>query len=78
LSTGNEVSIRELVETIVRLCGYAGRVVFDASKPQGAPRRALDATRAKQAFGFEASTGLEAGLRATIDWYEGQAAAGTV
>jgi GDP-L-fucose synthase len=78
LSTGNEVSIRELVETIARLCGYAGRVVFDASKPQGAPRRALDATRAKQAFGFEASTGLEAGLRATIDWYEGQAAAGTV
>jgi len=76
LSTGREATVRELVETIVRLCGYEGRLVFDASKPQGAPRRALDATRAKQAFGFEATTSLEAGLAATIDWYRGQASAG--
>jgi GDP-L-fucose synthase len=77
LGTGREVTVRELVETVVRLCAFQGRVVFDASKPQGAPRRALDATRAKRDFGFEASTSLEAGLRATIDWYVAQASSGT-
>jgi GDP-L-fucose synthase len=74
LGTGREVTVRELVETIVRLCGYTGRVLFDASKPQGAARRALDAARARLAFGFEASTSLEAGLRATIEWYERESA----
>jgi GDP-L-fucose synthase len=77
LGTGREVTVRELVETVVRLCGYQGRLVFDASKPQGAPRRALDGARAKLAFGFEATTSLEAGLRATIDWYQAEIAAGT-
>lgn len=77
LGTGREVTVRELVETVVRACGYTGRVVFDASKPQGAPRRALDATRARQAFGFEASTGLQEGLEATIAWYQAQGAVGT-
>jgi nucleoside-diphosphate-sugar epimerase len=76
LGTGREVTVRELVETIVRLCGYQGRVLFDASKPQGAPRRALDASRASQSFGFAASTSLEQGLAATIDWYRTQSAAG--
>jgi nucleoside-diphosphate-sugar epimerase len=69
LGTGREVTVRELVETIVSACDYTGRIVFDASKPQGAPRRALDSRRARDAFGFVASTTLEVGLRATIDWY---------
>lgn len=76
LGTGREVTVRELVETVVRLCDYRGRVVFDASKPQGAPRRALDASRAKLDFGFEAGTSLDVGLRATIDWYRARVAAG--
>lgn len=76
LGTGREVTVRELVETIVRLCSYEGRVLFDASKPQGAPRRALDASRARQAFGFEASTSLAQGLEATIAWYQAECKAG--
>lgn len=76
LGTGREVTVRELVETVVRLCGYEGRVLFDASKPQGAPRRALDASRAHQSFGFQASTSLEQGLSATIAWYQSQCKAG--
>lgn len=70
LGTGREVTVRELVETVVRLCGFEGRVVFDASKPQGAPRRALDSSLARRALGFDAPTTLEQGLRATIEWYQ--------
>jgi GDP-L-fucose synthase len=77
LGTGREVSVRELVDTVVREAGYTGRIVFDASKPQGAPRRALDTSRAKKALAFEAPTSLEAGLRATIQWYREQLAART-
>jgi len=77
LGTGREVTVRELVETVVKACDYRGRLVFDATKPQGAPRRALDASRARQAFGFEASTSLERGLSATIDWYKSTLATGT-
>ncbi len=77
LGTGREVTVRELVQTVVSLTGFQGRVVFDPTKPQGAPRRALDAGRAKQALGFEASTTLESGLRATIEWYREQVVAGT-
>ena len=76
LGTGREVTVRELVETVVQACDYRGRLVFDATKPQGAPRRALDATRAREAFGFQASTSLASGLRATIDWYRTTAATG--
>jgi GDP-L-fucose synthase len=76
LGTGVEVSVRQLVETVVRLCGYGGQVRWDASKPQGAPRRGLDVRRARERFGFEATTDLETGLGATIDWYKAQAGSG--
>ena len=69
LGTGRETTIRELTQTIADLCGYEGDVVWDASKPDGQPRRMLDTSRAKALFGFEAQVGLEEGLRRTIDWY---------
>jgi len=54
---------------IARLTGFEGRMVFDTSKPNGQPRRALDTTRAEKYFGFRAGTDFEQGLQKTIDWY---------
>jgi GDP-L-fucose synthase len=70
LGVGREITIRELVELIVRLTGFHGDVRWDASKPDGQPRRALDTSRAHELFDFEANTSFEDGLRRTIAWYE--------
>jgi GDP-L-fucose synthase len=70
LGCGREISIRDLAETIGRLMKYEGRFVYDTSKPNGQPRRALDVTRAKERFGWTAKTGFEEGLRKTIAWWE--------
>ena len=70
LGVGHEITIRELVETIVRLTRFEGELRWDASKPDGQPRRALDTSRARERFGFIAATSFEDGLRATIEWYE--------
>jgi GDP-L-fucose synthase len=70
LGSGMEISIRDLVELIVRLTGFEGRVVWDKSKPDGQPRRALDVQRAKDWFGFTADTAFEEGLRKTIEYYK--------
>jgi GDP-L-fucose synthase len=70
LGAGREIAIRELVDIIVRLTGFQGTIRWDASKPDGQPRRALDTSRARERFGFEARTPFEEGLRRTIDWYE--------
>lgn len=69
LGSGWEISIKDLVASIVRLTKYQGKVVWDINKPNGQPRRKLDVTRAKEAFGFEARVGFEDGLRLTIEWY---------
>lgn len=69
LGSGREVPIRELAETIARLTGFDGELKWDHSKPDGQPRRQVDAHRAKSILGFEAKVGLEDGLRRTIDWY---------
>jgi GDP-L-fucose synthase len=69
-----EISIKDLLETIARLTGFDGRIVWDASKPNGQPRRKLDVSRAREMFGFAASTSFESGLRRTIEWYFGTAA----
>src|SRR5258706_10403168 len=69
LGSGMEISIRDLVETIARLTGYQGDIVWDSSKPNGQPRRQLDVSRAEQFFGFRAHTSFEEGLRRTIAWY---------
>jgi len=69
LGSGSEISIRALTDLIVRLTGFTGEVVWDASKPDGQPRRKLDVSRAKDYFGFTAQTDLEEGLTRTIEWY---------
>ncbi|MDT7687622.1 MAG: GDP-L-fucose synthase [Acidobacteriota bacterium] len=69
LGAGREISIRELAELIARETGFGGRIVWDRSKPDGQPRRALDVTRAQQLFGFRARTDFLEGLRRTIEWY---------
>lgn len=70
LGVGREITIRELVELIARLTRFTGEIRWDPSKPDGQPRRALDTSRAREQFGFVATTGFEDGLRRTIDWYE--------
>lgn len=69
LGSGMEISIRELAHLIGRLTGFQGEFEWDTSKPNGQPRRALDVSRAKERFGFEARTSFEEGLRRTIAWY---------
>jgi len=69
LGSGQEISIKALAETIGRLTGYTGDFVWDASRPNGQPRRMLDVSRAKQHFGFEAQMTFEEGLRRTIEWF---------
>jgi GDP-L-fucose synthase len=70
LGVGGEITIRELTELIVKLTGFRGEIRWDRSKPDGQPRRALDTSRAREAFGFTAATAFEDGLRATIESYE--------
>jgi GDP-L-fucose synthase len=70
LGSAFEISIKDLMETITRLTGFEGKIVWDTSKPNGQPRRKLDTNRAKQFFGFEARTPFEEGLRRTIEWYQ--------
>jgi GDP-L-fucose synthase len=69
LGSGNEISIKDLAMLIARLTGFEGDLVWDTSKPNGQPRRALDVSRAAQYFGFRAQVPFEEGLRRTIDWY---------
>lgn len=69
IGAGFEITIKELVEKIARLTGFTGRILWDATKPDGQPRRCLDTSRAFKEFGFKAVTDFDAGLKATIDWY---------
>lgn len=69
LGAGFEISIKDLVAVIVKLTGFKGEVIWDASKPDGQPRRCLDTQRAFNEFGFRAATSFEQGLKKTIDWY---------
>jgi GDP-L-fucose synthase len=69
LGTGAEIAISDLAELIAELTGFKGEFVYDHTKPDGQPRRAVDASRARAALGFEARTSLRDGLRQTIDWY---------
>ncbi len=69
LGSGQEISIKDLLETIARLTGFEGKIIWDTSKPNGQPRRALDTNRAANYFGWRAATGFEEGLKETIAWY---------
>ena len=72
LGAGMEITIKDLIGTICKLMGYEGEIHWDASKPDGQPRRMLDVSRAEKFFGFRAKTGFEEGLRKTIEWYAQQ------
>ncbi len=69
LGSGREISIKDLAELIGKLTGYKGEFAWDASKPNGQPRRLLDVSRAEEYFGFRAATDFEEGLRKTVSWY---------
>jgi GDP-L-fucose synthase len=70
LGTGEEVSIRDLVQLIAERTGFQGEIRWDDTKPDGQPRRALDVTRAKELLGFAAATALGTGLQRTVAWFE--------
>jgi GDP-L-fucose synthase len=69
VGAGQEISIRDLVDLIAGLSGFTGRITWDASKPDGQPRRRLDTSRAQASFGFVARTPFMEGLRRTVEWY---------
>ncbi len=69
LGSGYEISIKELVHLIADMTGFTGKVVWDTSKPNGQPRRALDVSRAREYFGFEARMQFEQGIKNTVKWY---------
>ena len=71
IGAGREITIKNLIETICRLMNFNGKILWDASKPDGQPRRMLDVRLAKKEFGFKAVTDFEEGLKKTIDWYLG-------
>ena len=70
IGNGREIKIVEAAETIANIMGYTGTMFFDASKPDGQPRRCLDINRAKSMLGFSAKTSFEDGLKKTIDWFK--------
>lgn len=70
LGSGKEISIKDLANTIKKLVGFKGKIVWDKTKPDGQPRRMLDIKRAEKEFGFTAKTSFEKGLKKTIEWYE--------
>ena len=70
LGSGREIRISDLASSIANLAHFEGELVWDATKPDGQPRRSLDTSRTKSAFGFEATTNFEKGLEATIRWFE--------
>jgi GDP-L-fucose synthase len=72
LGSAFEISIKDLVQTIVRLTGFSGGIRWDTGQPNGQPRRKLETSRAKALFGFEARTTFEEGLRRTVESYEAE------
>ena len=72
LGSGSEVSMRDLAGLVRKVTGYQGELVWDASRPDGQPRRCLDTSRAERAFGFRARTPLAVGLERTVEWYLAQ------
>ena len=69
LGSGFEISIKDLVEMIIKMTGFEGQLVWQTDKPNGQPRRGLDVSRAKDYFGWSAQVPFEEGMRRTIEWY---------
>jgi len=70
LGSGQEISIKNLVEMVVKLTNFEGQIVWQTDKPNGQPRRALDVSRAKEYFGWSAQVPFEEGMRRTIEWFK--------
>ena len=70
LGSAFEITIRDLVTLIAELTGFRGRVTWDASQPNGQPRRELDTSRAEKEFGFRSHVDFREGLKRTLEWYE--------
>jgi GDP-L-fucose synthase len=75
LGSGEEISVRDLLEMIRTMVGPRGAVRWDHTKPDGQPRRSLDTSKAAQEFGWRAKTSLRAGLQETIEWFTASRAA---
>jgi GDP-L-fucose synthase len=73
IGSGEEISIRDLAALVAELTGFEGEIVWDASKPNGYPRRTLDTSRAAELFGFRAQTPLREGIARTVAWYRASA-----
>jgi GDP-L-fucose synthase len=71
LGSGEEIRIADLARLIADVCGFHGEIRFDPSQPDGQPRRKLDTSRARTAFGWQSTTSFREGLQATLDWYRG-------
>jgi GDP-L-fucose synthase len=71
VGTGSDVSIAELTQMMARVVDYHGDIVWDRSKPDGAPRKLLDVSR-MHTLGWRARISLEDGLRSVYDWYRAQ------
>ncbi|MHC4908651.1 MAG: GDP-L-fucose synthase family protein [Planctomycetota bacterium] len=69
LGTCGEITIRDLVELIVKLTGFTGEVRWDDTKPDGQPRRCLDTSRAADLLDWRAAVDFEEGLTTTIEWF---------
>lgn len=69
LSSGSDTSIREVIEVLQKVTGYKGEIVWDTSRLEGQARRRFDISKAQADLGYEPGTGLEDGIRVTVDWY---------
>lgn len=69
LGSAHEISIRDLAELVADVTGFEGRITWDTERPNGQPRRSIDATRARELFGFEARMPLREGIERTVAWY---------
>lgn len=69
LGAGFEITIKDLVNLLVKLMNFKGKIVWDKTKPDGQPRRMLDTSKAYKEFGFKAKTKFEEGLKKMIDYY---------
>ena len=72
LGTGLEISIKDLAETVAAATGFDGEIIWDATKPNGQPRRQLDVSRAKEQFGFEGEVSFADGMARTVEWFRSQ------
>jgi GDP-L-fucose synthase len=70
IGSGYEISIKDLIEMIVRMTGFEGKLTWQPDKPNGQPRRGLDVSRAKELFGWGAQVPFEEGMRRTIEWFK--------